>query len=130
MKTGRSLLIGVKNLHQGETLAFDGEELNRSYQYHYAIGYGIVAAKLELPLWETIQTYLFSGMVSLVSVATRIMPLGQNESQLVLYRLGQRLAELPLKEEDLTLENINSFSPGLEISSMEHETLYTRLCMS
>ncbi|OAH61053.1 urease accessory protein UreF [Domibacillus aminovorans] len=130
MKTGRSLLIGVKNLQVGNEASFYGNLLNNSLQYHYAIGYGVVAAKLSLPLWETVQTFLFSGLVSLVSVATRIMPLGQNESQLVLYRLGKRLESYSMREEDFMIENVNSFSPGLEIASMEHETLYTRLCMS
>ncbi|WP_339226182.1 urease accessory UreF family protein [Oceanobacillus sp. FSL K6-2867] len=121
MKTGKSLLTGVINLSDIDDFPI---------HYHYAIGYGIMAKKLDLPLWETVQTYLFSSMISLVSVATRIMPLGQKESQLMLYRLGKSLAELPLTEEDLSLENVNTFSPGFEIASMEHETLYTRLCMS
>ncbi|MBA9025569.1 urease accessory protein UreF [Peribacillus huizhouensis] len=130
MKTGRSLLLGVKNLQAGNETSFYENLLNNSLQYHYAIGYGVVAAKLSLPLRETVQTYLFSGMVSLVSVATRIMPLGQNESQLVLYRLGKQLENYPIIEEEFTIENVNSFFPGLEIASMEHETLYTRVCMS
>lgn len=130
LKTGRSLLIGVEKLHAGDYHPFIKKVPGISAYYHYAIAYGIVAAKLNLPLWETLQTYLFSGMISLVSVATRIMPLGQNESQLVLYRLGKQLADYPLMVDDLNLENINSFSPGLEIASMKHETLYTRLCMS
>lgn len=137
MKTGRSLLIGVKKLHEGagnEALknddAFYGQAVRSSLQYHYAIGYGIVAAKLDLDLEETVRTYLFSSLASMVSVATRIMPLGQHESQGMLFRLGKQVAEAPIDLAQLTIDHVNSFSPGLEIAAMEHEILYSRLCMS
>lgn len=130
LKTGRSLLLGVKNLYADQPPEAFGRLKDPAMMYHYALAYGLAAAIMELPFHETAQTYIYAGLASLVSVATRIIPLGQNESQLVLFRLGRRLSELKIEDKELTLEKVNTFSPGLEIASMAHETLYTRLCMS
>jgi urease accessory protein len=130
LKTGRSLMFGIKNLHEGETPELFGRLKDPTFTYHYAIAYGIVAAVMEMPPDETLLTYIYAGLASLVSVASRIIPLGQNESQLVLFRLSRRLSSLELDYEELALKHVNTFAPGLEIAAMEHETLYTRLCMS
>ncbi len=130
LKTGRSLLLGIKNLYQEETPEPFGNLNDSTLTYHYALAYGMAAAMMDMPPSETLQTYIYAGLASLVSVATRIIPLGQNESQLVLFRLSRRLSSLKIDYEGLSLENVNTFAPGLEIASMKHETLYTRLCMS
>ncbi|EXX86301.1 hypothetical protein BG53_06335 [Paenibacillus darwinianus] len=130
VKTGRSLLLGVRNLYEGQPPEAYSDLLEPSLAYHYAVAYGMTAAMMELPPDEMLQTYLYSGLASLVSVATRIMPLGQNESQLMLFRLSRRINELAIDYGALSLADVNTFAPGMEIAAMEHETIYTRLCMS
>jgi len=130
LKTGRSLLLGVRNLYEGQPPEAFLNLLEPGLAYHFALAYGITAAMMDLPPEEMLQTYLYSGLASLVSVATRIIPLGQNESQLMLFRLSRRVAGLAVEYEALSLADVNTFAPGLEIAAMEHETIYTRLCMS
>jgi len=132
LKTGRSLLRGVQTL-------LDDAEAIRAGRFlplkpppvlHYPVAYGTIAAMLRLPPDETVETYLFSGAASLVSVASRIMPLGQTEAQKLLFRLNRVLTSWRIDVSGLCLEKLQTFSPGLEVASMRHETLYTRLCMS
>lgn len=130
LKTGRSLLLGIRNLYKEQNPDFFAGLKDPTLTYHYALAYGMVAAMMEMPHIETLQTYMYAGLASLVSVASRIIPLGQNEAQIVLFRVSQRISELKLDDKVLSLDNLNTFAPGLEIAAMEHETLYSRLCMS
>lgn len=130
IKTGRSFLNGVKNLFLGEIPPIYKKIADVQIPYHYAICYGIVAAILDLPKQQTFITYAYTSLASLISVAARIIPLGQNEAQALTYRISKCIDQASGHYEQLSLNDLCTFAPGLEIASMEHETLYTRLCMS
>jgi urease accessory protein len=130
LKTGRSLLNGARVFFAGDIPAVYSKIADTQIPYHYAIVYGVVACLLELPKKQTLDTYVYANLASLVSVASRIIPLGQNDAQSILFRLSKRFSEMNVNYEELSIDQISTFAPGLEIASMEHEILYSRLCMS
>ena len=129
LKTGRSFLNGILPLFSGDVHRAL-EKLDHLGIRQFPIVYGATSAILSLPLEETIDTYLYSSLSNLVHVATRIMPLGQTEAQKLIRMLQNNIMNIYLDYQQLTLDDVSVFSPGLQLASMKHETLFSRLCMS
>jgi len=60
----------------------------------------------------------------------RLVPLGQSDGQRLLHELAPLSRELIAQYGALRPEDAWSSTPGLEIRSMQHERLYSRLCRS
>ncbi len=129
IKTGRSLLYGVIPLYSGEAVVALNK-LKALKISHYPVIYGAITSILDLSLEEAIYTYLYSSLSNLVYVSSRIIPLGQTEAQRVLAVIREDMTDQEFDYESLTLDDISTFSPGLQLASMKHETLFSRLCMS
>ena len=66
----------------------------------------------------------------MVLSAVKIIPLGQNAGQRVIYRLSEQIPGIVHHAKELQEEDIGSSSMALAIASSQHETLYTRLFRS
>ena len=97
---------------------------------NHAIAFGLVAQRLELSEASTVQSYLYNVVAGWVSVAVRLIPLGQMEGQRLLYDLTSGLGEIMQRYRDLDPEDAWNNMPGLDIRSMQHERLYSRLFRS
>jgi urease accessory protein len=97
---------------------------------HHAIAFGLVAQSLGLTEEPTLLAYLYSVTAGLVAAAVRLVPLGQTDGQRLLHDLAPVLLELIRLYRYLPLEEVWSCTPGLDIRSMQHERLYSRLCRS
>ncbi|OLO42454.1 hypothetical protein BTR23_00085 [Alkalihalophilus pseudofirmus] len=128
-KTGRSLLTGIIPLYTGKTLEAL-THLKKLKISHYPVIYGAITSILDLSLEDAVYTYLYSSLSNLVYVSSRIIPLGQVESQKVLASIRDGMLNQPFDYESLTLNDISSFTPGLQLASLKHESLFSRLCMS
>ncbi len=97
---------------------------------NYALAVGYWAGVFEIPLREALLAFLFNSVNNLVQVGIKIVPLGQSESQKMLYSVYSQIGEIAdrlLEEKDIEPQN---FVPAQDIMSMRHEELYTRLYMS
>jgi urease accessory protein len=99
---------------------------------HYSIAFGLVGATLMLDETTTLLAYLQQSLSGLISTCQRLMPLGQNQASGIVWRLKTTLAAIAETSihsaqhpEELTL-----FTPLLDIGSMRHPTLTTRLFIS
>lgn len=98
-------------------------------EIHHSSAFGLVGGlllKVEEEL--VVQAYLQQTLLGLISACQRLLPLGQSHASQLLWRLKPALLSASCQYEDL--ESINSFAPLVELGSMRHPTLTTRLFIS
>lgn len=74
--------------------------------------------------------FLQTSFSSLVSVAARLVPLGQSEVQAILARARDLIIDCARICQSRELDQMSAATPRLEIASMQHERQDSRLCMS
>lgn len=97
---------------------------------HHAVAFGVVSQALGLALDEALLAFLYNVTAGLVAAAVRLVPLGQTDGQRVLHDLAPTLLTALQMYRDAAPEDAWSCTPGLEVRSMQHERLYSRLCRS
>jgi urease accessory protein len=91
---------------------------------HYCIAFGAAGAALGIPVDAVAAAYVNQSIAGLVSACQRLMPLGQAAASRILWNLKPAVARASLCEEALC------FSPYLELASMRHGSIETRLFIS
>jgi urease accessory protein len=74
--------------------------------------------------------YAWTWLENQVVAATKLVPLGQTQAQLLLSALQQQIPEALACAEALADWQLGSSLPGLALASIHHETQYTRLFRS
>ncbi len=74
--------------------------------------------------------YLWSWLENQVAAATKLVPLGQTDAQILLGRMQATLPEYIESAKSIEDENMGSSLPALAIASAQHETQYSRLFRS
>src|SRR5215510_6593121 len=97
---------------------------------HHAPVFGLVAQHLGCDRESTLLAYLYTVLTGLVAAALRLVPLGQSDGQRLLHELAPLGLDLIAQYGELQPENAWSATPGLDIRSMQHERLYSRLYRS
>jgi urease accessory protein len=97
---------------------------------HYCLAFGLLAQQLAIPLPEALTAFYYNAAAGLVTNAVKLVPLGQQDGQTILFGLHARLAGLV--QQTLTLDRalVGICNIGFDIRCMEHERLYSRLYMS
>ena len=131
IKIGKQFLRNSRNLFTDQIItAYDEVIREGACTGHHSIAYGLVASAAKIDLSSALLGYLHAYVVGQVSAAVRLIPLGATEGQLVVQALQPELVEITefgLKAKVTSLEN---FTPALDIRSMQHERLYSRLFIS
>lgn len=96
----------------------------------YPVAYGLICGHLELDIEDTLSTFVFNAVNGLVQAAVKLIPLGNTEGQKVLVDLQESMALSVKIAQEIEMEDISNFCPGLDIASMQHEVLPVRLYMS
>lgn len=97
---------------------------------HHALVFGCVAQRLGCDRESTLLAYLYTVLTGLVAAALRLVPLGQSDGQRLLHELAPLSRDLVARYGDLQPEEAWNATPGLDIRSMQHERLYSRLYRS
>ena len=99
---------------------------------HYSTAFGMVGSILEVAEAATMLAHLQQVLIGLVSGCQRLLPLGQSQASGIVWRLKptilatiDRSAAVPLNADDIPV-----FTPLLDLASMRHPTLTTRLFIS
>ena len=128
---GRSFLRGVMALAPPPLVQ---EFRNRVQQGetpgHHAVVFGMAAHQLGMPESTALQAFLYAIAAGLAAAAIRLVPLGQSDGQRLLHNLQPCCARLVERFAHMDPEDAWSGTPGLDIRSMQHERLYSRLCRS
>jgi urease accessory protein len=96
----------------------------------YPVAVGVVAAAHAVPLGATLHAFLHALVSNWISAASRLVPLGQTDSQRVLVRLEAAVASTAARALNAKLDDVGSATFRADLASLRHETQYTRLFRS
>lgn len=132
-----SIQIGKQFLRNARQLvphpvsdAYDQRIRSKHCAGHHAIAYGLIAAAASIQLPIALLGYLHAYVAAQVSAAVRLIPLGATEGQLTIQALHPNLLDIADFAQNANLDDLTAFTPGLDIRSMQHERLYSRLFIS
>lgn len=96
----------------------------------YPIAVGALAGAHGIDLRDTLVSFLTSMVHSQVSVAVRLVPIGQTDGLAIMAALEPDIGKLADLCQHVTLDEIGSVAYGADIAQMQHETLPTRIFRS
>lgn len=96
---------------------------------HCAI-FALACAARAVPLAPALHAYCHATAANLVSAGVRLVPLGQTDGQVAMAELSRRLPLIAERAMHTPMDDLGTAAPGLELTSLHHETLYTRLFRS
>jgi urease accessory protein len=96
----------------------------------YPVAVGIVSAAHAIRLAPTLHAFLHALTSNWISAGSRLIPLGQTDSQRVLASLEPVVSATAKRAIAATLEDLGSATFRADLASLRHETQYTRLFRS
>lgn len=97
---------------------------------HYAISYGIYCAVSEVAVHHAVLAYLFASINGLIQNAVRAVPFGQNTGVQAMHGLSEKVVHAAELVATLTEVDLCNNALGIELASMKHEYLFSRLFIS
>jgi urease accessory protein len=97
---------------------------------HHVLVFALICDVLGLEEEAIVCAYLQQGVAAMISVAQRLMPLGQLQAAAIQWALKPAILEAAEKSRTLDFRTTGAFIPLLEIASMRHPRLETRLFVS
>jgi len=130
-KTGQALLNALRDIFDLAGFAtYRRAVAEGRCEGHYPVIFGAAAAELGVAEEQAVLAYLQSSLANIVAVAARLIPLGQVEAQRIVRRSWPRLIAATERARGMDREAIGTTMADLDLASMQHERLHTRLCMS
>ena len=96
----------------------------------YPIAVGALAAGHDIALAATLLAWLTATVHGQVSVAVRLVPIGQSDGLAIMAALEPIIAAMAELTETAALDDIGSVAYAADIAQMAHETLTTRIFRS
>lgn len=96
----------------------------------YPVAVGAVAGAQQIGLEATLLGYLTAAVHAQVSVAVRLVPLGQTAGLQVMAGLEPAVAALAATAASASLDDIGGIAYAADIAQMRHETIGTRVFRS
>lgn len=128
---GRQFLQTVYPLIEEGLLSSWFEKLkNKEIKGHYPIVYGIYTALLDMDIQIALEGFLYSSITALVQNAVRAVPLGQMSGVKTIFHLLPAIQDTSKLVMTSDLDDLDNNSIALEIASMKHEHLFSRLFIS
>ncbi|VIO67611.1 Urease accessory protein UreF [Bradyrhizobium ivorense] len=96
----------------------------------YPVAVGLVSAAHGIPLAPSLHAFLHAVVSNWISAGSRLIPLGQTDSQRVLAALEGDVAATAARAAAASLDDLGSATFRADLASLRHETQYTRLFRS
>jgi urease accessory protein len=96
----------------------------------YPVAVGLVSAAHRIPLAPAMHAFLHAVVSNWISAGSRLVPLGQTDSQRILAALEPVVAATATRALAASLDDLGSATFRADLSSLRHETQYTRLFRS
>ncbi len=124
LRLGRRFLKLAAALEPDPRLDFAGDA-------HLSVAFGLAGSVLDIGAAETAAAFLHQALFGAVSACQRLMPLGQSTAMRLLWDLKPQMARIVEKAcANPDLDDVWALQPRLEIASMRHPLLHTRLFIS
>lgn len=98
--------------------------------YVYPVAIGSAAGSLGIDRHALATAYLHAFVSNLTSALVRIVPLGQTDGQRIIAQLGIRVEAAVVNALSTKIEDVATSTLMVDLTSMHHETQYTRLFRS
>jgi urease accessory protein len=95
-----------------------------------AVVLGIRSVREGIPLSFALPAFLQSYVANLVIAGVRLVPLGQTDGQLAIAALEEAVLAASDRGRNATIDDLGSAAFMVDLTSMAHETQYTRLFRS
>jgi urease accessory protein len=96
----------------------------------HCVAVAVACAAHGVELEQGLQAYLHAFAANLVSAGARLIPLGQTDAQIAIAWLAALIAKVRDRALQTDLQDLGTAAPLLELTSLWHETQYTRLFRS
>ena len=96
----------------------------------YPVAVGAIAAAHAIELGDALLAYLTAAIQTQVSVAVRLVPLGQTAGLQVIAALEPAVAAIAQAATNASLDGIGGIAYAADIAQMRHETIGTRVFRS
>ena len=103
---------------------------NKTAFGHYCLVFGLYASIFNLDKRAALTGFYYNAAVGFVTNCVKLIPLGQQDGQLLLYSLLPIITDLVEKTMQPNRALLGLCCAGFDIRSMQHEGLYSRLYMS
>ena len=131
IKIGKQFLRNAAILERNEIIDKYAERIRSGRcAGHHAIAYGLGASAAQIDLFSAVLGYLHAHIVGQVSAAVRLIPLKPTDGQRIIQAIRPELIDIARFAEEASMDDLGGFTPGLDIRSMQHERLYSRLFIS
>ncbi|MDE2365045.1 MAG: urease accessory protein UreF [Hyphomicrobiales bacterium] len=128
MQQGRSFLDAIASAWPAPGVAGARDVLDGDVAYPVAVG--LAAGAHDIPLPRACEAYVLGFVANLVSAAVRLSVVGQTQGQAALAALAPAISALGAFAAQSSLDDLGSAAFRSDISSMRHETQYSRLFRS
>lgn len=105
-------------------------EENHSYGINSTLAYGLILARLGVEKGQALESFVFALINGFIQSGIKLIPLGNTEGQQLFMDLMEDMVQCVILSLEKSHEDMTNFSPGLDLASMKHESLETRLYMS
>jgi urease accessory protein len=122
-----SLRLGKRFLSLASTLT---NQPHYAGEAHLGPAFGLIGAAMNLDSTMVAAAYLHQTLFGAISVCQRLLPFGQSAAMRLLWNLKSQIAEAVEQAKTATLEDLWNIQPALDIASMRHPQLTTRLFIS
>jgi len=109
--------------------ALEGREIPAG-DAHYAAAFGHAGRALGVAEELAAPVYVQQSVTALVSACQRLIPIGQQRAARLLWDLKPAILEAAQASATLDIETVAAFTPMVEVASMRHVALETRLFIS
>lgn len=123
LKTGRAFIRVFGSMYPG-SLPETKSGLN------YATAFGIACRHLEIPLSDALECYTAGTLISYIQAGIKLIPLSQTDGQIIMKNCYGEIEKCAKSAAKMNEEDMFSFTPFTDISSMLHERQYSRMYMS
>jgi urease accessory protein len=96
----------------------------------YPVAVGLVSAAHAIPLGPLLHAFLHALTANWISAGSRLIPLGQTDSQRVLAALEPVVVATAARARLASLDDLGGATFRADLASLRHETQYTRLFRS
>lgn len=131
VNVGKQFMRTVAPLMESPFLLQWKEQIDREeVKGHYAILYGLYCEALGVNVFHAVMTFMYASISGLVQNAVRAVPFGQNTGVQALHTLLPSVGEAATTVMTLTMDDLANNALGIELASMKHEFLFSRLFIS
>lgn len=103
--------------------------LSLGIAYH-SVAFGLAGRVLKIEEDAIVLAYLHQSLAGLHSACQRLMPLGQKQASQLLWTIKPALVAVMQTSKNTDVDDLTSFTPMIDLASMRHPTLETRLFIS